>query len=163
MQCFVHLLDISRNLEVVQLRQTQNRGSKSSPTAQLKDTAGENRGWLWRPTRMTRRAEGSQAGDCQQDNGGIKFQLTHPGAPLRQNTSIYWSGGDHPGSKNGEEQGTRRRDRVSEDEPAKSNNGRTGADPEEANQTTPPSGSLQALFTPKLSINFYALSAQLIF
>ncbi|KRZ67383.1 Retrovirus-related Pol polyprotein from transposon 17.6 [Trichinella papuae] len=38
---------------------------------------------------------------------------------------------------------TRRRDRASEDEPAKSNNGRTGADPEEANQTTPPSGSLQ--------------------
>ncbi|KRX23295.1 hypothetical protein T07_3935 [Trichinella nelsoni] len=35
---------------------------------------------------------------------------------------------------------TRRRDRASEDEPAKSNNGRTGADPEEANQTTLPSG-----------------------
>ncbi|XP_003373058.1 conserved hypothetical protein [Trichinella spiralis] len=38
---------------------------------------------------------------------------------------------------------TRKRDRASEDEPAKSNNGRTGADPEEAKQTTPPSGSLQ--------------------
>ncbi|KRY44565.1 hypothetical protein T03_13350 [Trichinella britovi] len=37
---------------------------------------------------------------------------------------------------------TRRRDRASEDEPAKSDNGRTGADPEEANQTTPPSGSV---------------------
>ncbi|KRY83423.1 hypothetical protein T4D_7667 [Trichinella pseudospiralis] len=33
---------------------------------------------------------------------------------------------------------TRRRYRGSKDEPAKSNNGRTGADPEEANQTTPP-------------------------
>ncbi|KRX37677.1 hypothetical protein T05_9632, partial [Trichinella murrelli] len=55
------------------------------------------------------------------------------------------------------------KNREHDDEPAKSNNGRTGADPEEANQTTPPSGSLQALFTPKLSINFYALSAQLIF
>ncbi|XP_003371094.1 conserved hypothetical protein [Trichinella spiralis] len=31
-------------------------------------------------------------GDCQQDNRGIKFQLTHPGAPLRRKPSIYWSG-----------------------------------------------------------------------
>ncbi|KRX69169.1 hypothetical protein T06_12162 [Trichinella sp. T6] len=30
----------------VQLRQTLNRGNKSSPTPQFKDTAGENRGWL---------------------------------------------------------------------------------------------------------------------
>ncbi|KRZ59062.1 hypothetical protein T02_16115 [Trichinella nativa] len=37
----------------------------------------------------------------------------------------------------------RRRDRVSEEEPAKSDSGRTGADPEETNQTTPPGGSLQ--------------------
>ncbi|KRX69628.1 hypothetical protein T06_10983 [Trichinella sp. T6] len=37
---------------------------------------------------------------------------------------------------------TRRRDRGSEDEPAKSDSGRTGADPEEANKTTPPRGSL---------------------
>ncbi|KRX50702.1 hypothetical protein T05_10249, partial [Trichinella murrelli] len=37
----------------------------------------------------------------------------------------------------------RRRDRASEGEPAMSDNRRTGADPEEANQTTPPSGSLQ--------------------
>ncbi|KRX36012.1 hypothetical protein T05_4226 [Trichinella murrelli] len=40
---------------------------------------------------------------------------------------------------------TRRRDRASEDEPAKSDNGRTGADSEGANQTTPPSGSLHHL------------------
>ncbi|KRY45298.1 hypothetical protein T03_16026 [Trichinella britovi] len=33
-------------LSVVQLRQTLNRGNKSSPTHQFKDTAGENRGWL---------------------------------------------------------------------------------------------------------------------
>ncbi|KRY35885.1 hypothetical protein T03_7450 [Trichinella britovi] len=38
---------------------------------------------------------------------------------------------------------TRRGDRVSEEEPAKSDDGRTGADPEEAIQMTPPSGSLQ--------------------
>ncbi|XP_003369195.1 conserved hypothetical protein [Trichinella spiralis] len=38
---------------------------------------------------------------------------------------------------------TRRREHASEDEPAKSNNGRTGADPGEAKQTTPPSGSLE--------------------
>ncbi|KRY57961.1 hypothetical protein T03_6340 [Trichinella britovi] len=37
----------------------------------------------------------------------------------------------------------RRRDRASDGEPAMSDNRRTGADPEEANQTTPPSGSLQ--------------------
>ncbi|KRX58867.1 hypothetical protein T09_14532 [Trichinella sp. T9] len=37
----------------------------------------------------------------------------------------------------------RRRDRVSEEEPAKSDSGRTGADPEDTNQTTPPGGSLQ--------------------
>ncbi|KRY27668.1 hypothetical protein T01_3717 [Trichinella spiralis] len=36
---------------------------------------------------------------------------------------------------------TRRREHASEDEPAKSNNGRTGADPGEAKQTTPPSGA----------------------
>ncbi|KRZ60451.1 hypothetical protein T02_13509 [Trichinella nativa] len=80
----------------VQLRQTQSRSSKSFPTAQFKDSAGENRSFFWRPTRITRQAEGPQAGDCQQDNGGIQFQLTHPGAPLRQNTSIYWSGEDGP-------------------------------------------------------------------
>ncbi|KRY05651.1 hypothetical protein T03_12085, partial [Trichinella britovi] len=38
---------------------------------------------------------------------------------------------------------TRRGDRVSEEEPAKSDDGRTGADPKEAIQMTPPSGSLQ--------------------
>ncbi|KRY31202.1 hypothetical protein T01_5825, partial [Trichinella spiralis] len=43
---------------------------------------------------------------------------------------------------------TQRRDRASEDEPAKSDNGRTGADPEEGNQTTPPSGSLQLIVIP---------------
>ncbi|KRZ48937.1 hypothetical protein T02_13865, partial [Trichinella nativa] len=42
-------------------------------------------------------------GDCQQDNGGIEFQLTHPGAPLRRNVSIYGSGGDHPGSYQADE------------------------------------------------------------
>ncbi|KRZ48683.1 hypothetical protein T02_16394 [Trichinella nativa] len=41
---------------------------------------------------------------------------------------------------------TGRRDRVSEEKPAKSDNGRTGADPEGANQTTPPSGSLHREF-----------------
>ncbi|KRX51980.1 hypothetical protein T09_385 [Trichinella sp. T9] len=86
--------------------------------------------------------------------------LTHPGAPLRRNTSIYWSGGDLPAVSelvSGRawsasaltirtwKMGTRRRDRASEDEPAKSDNGRTGVDPEEANQTTPPSGSLHHL------------------
>ncbi|KRZ89029.1 hypothetical protein T08_9934 [Trichinella sp. T8] len=40
--------------------------------------------------------KGCKPGDWQQDNRGIKFQLTHPGAPLRRNTSIYWSGEDHP-------------------------------------------------------------------
>ncbi|KRZ48598.1 hypothetical protein T02_4477 [Trichinella nativa] len=83
--------------------------------------------------------EGPQAGGLLPNNGGVKFQFTHPGAPLRRNTSIYWSGGDLPAMA------TRRRDRASEDEPAKSDNGRTGADPEEANQTTPPSGSLHHL------------------
>ncbi|KRY07391.1 hypothetical protein T12_7977 [Trichinella patagoniensis] len=34
------------DLRTVQLRQTHSRGSKSSPTAHFKDTAGENRGWL---------------------------------------------------------------------------------------------------------------------
>ncbi|KRZ60387.1 hypothetical protein T02_3830 [Trichinella nativa] len=38
----------------------------------------------------------------------------------------------------------RRRDRASEEEPAKSDDGLTGADPEEANQMTSPSGSLQS-------------------
>ncbi|KRZ01374.1 hypothetical protein T11_17469 [Trichinella zimbabwensis] len=37
---------------------------------------------------------------------------------------------------------TRRRDRVSEKEPARSDGERTGADPEETNQPTPPGGSL---------------------
>ncbi|KRY02451.1 hypothetical protein T12_13957 [Trichinella patagoniensis] len=35
----------------------------------------------------------------------------------------------------------RRRDCASEEEPAKSNSGRTGAHPEDTNQTTPPGGS----------------------
>ncbi|KRZ65470.1 hypothetical protein T10_528 [Trichinella papuae] len=38
---------------------------------------------------------------------------------------------------------TRRRDRASEKEQAQSDGGRTGADPEEAEQPTPPGGSLQ--------------------
>ncbi|KRY08061.1 hypothetical protein T12_6435 [Trichinella patagoniensis] len=38
---------------------------------------------------------------------------------------------------------TRRRDHASKDEPVKSDSGRNGADPEEANETIPPSGSLQ--------------------
>ncbi|KRX27648.1 hypothetical protein T07_13218 [Trichinella nelsoni] len=63
----------------------------------------------------------------------IYRRLTHPGAPLWRNTSVYWSGEDHPGVNEWQH----------EDEPAKSDNGRTGADPEETNQTTPPSGSLQ--------------------
>ncbi|KRZ80598.1 hypothetical protein T10_1749 [Trichinella papuae] len=37
---------------------------------------------------------------------------------------------------------TRRRDRVSEKEPARSDGERTRADPEETNQRTPPGGSL---------------------
>ncbi|KRY49999.1 hypothetical protein T03_7184 [Trichinella britovi] len=41
-------------LQEVQLRQTQSRGSKSSPTAQFKDSAGKNRGFFWRPTRIIR-------------------------------------------------------------------------------------------------------------
>ncbi|XP_003381911.1 conserved hypothetical protein [Trichinella spiralis] len=72
--------------------------------------------------------------------------LTHPGVPLRRNTSIYRSGGDHPSAIavtiRARMMATRRRERASEDEPAKSNNGRTGADPGEAKQTTPPNGSL---------------------
>ncbi|KRZ68914.1 hypothetical protein T10_1065 [Trichinella papuae] len=38
---------------------------------------------------------------------------------------------------------TRRRDRMSKKEPAQSDGERTGADPEEMNQPTPPGGSLQ--------------------
>ncbi|KRZ31137.1 hypothetical protein T4B_5192 [Trichinella pseudospiralis] len=34
-------------------------------------------------------AEGPQARECQQDSRGIK--LTHPGATLRRNPSIYWT------------------------------------------------------------------------
>ncbi|KRY07487.1 hypothetical protein T12_5165, partial [Trichinella patagoniensis] len=52
---------------------------------------------------------------------------------------------------------TRRRDRASEDEPAKSDNGRTGADPEEANQTTLPSGSLHQ---EQLSAYFHVITAE---
>ncbi|KRX53852.1 hypothetical protein T09_86, partial [Trichinella sp. T9] len=89
------------------LRQTPNRGNKSPPLAQFKDAADDNRGWLLAtdphdPTsrcltsrRSACRSKSRKPGDCQQDNGGIEFQLTHPGAPLRRNTSIYWSGGDH--------------------------------------------------------------------
>ncbi|KRX55264.1 hypothetical protein T06_16321, partial [Trichinella sp. T6] len=40
----------------------------------------------------------------------------------------------------------RRRDRASEEEPAKSDDGLTGADPEEAIQMTSPSGSLQRVY-----------------
>ncbi|KRX41212.1 hypothetical protein T05_4939 [Trichinella murrelli] len=129
-------LEQNERHRLVQLRQTPNRGNKSFPPAQFKDAADENHGWLLAtdprdPTsryltsrRSACRSKGRKPGDCQQDNGGIEFQLTHPGAPLRRNTSIYWSGGDHRMT-------TRRRDRASEDEPAKSS-GRTGADPEEA-------------------------------
>ncbi|KRY30918.1 hypothetical protein T01_4746 [Trichinella spiralis] len=42
--------------------------------------------------------KGRKPGDCQQDNRGIKFQLTHPGAPLRRKPSIYWSGEKRDGS-----------------------------------------------------------------
>ncbi|KRY40747.1 hypothetical protein T01_10250 [Trichinella spiralis] len=99
--------------------------------------------------------KGRKPGDCQQDNGGIKFQLTHPGAPCgeillyigaaktirRLVSGRAWSAS--AATIRTWKMATRRRDRASEDEPAKSDNGRTGADPEEANQTTPPSGSLQ--------------------
>ncbi|KRZ81775.1 hypothetical protein T08_12231, partial [Trichinella sp. T8] len=35
--------------------------------------------------------------------------LTHPGAPLRRNTSIYGSGGDHPGKETAEAKTSQRR------------------------------------------------------
>ncbi|XP_003367132.1 conserved hypothetical protein, partial [Trichinella spiralis] len=99
--------------------------------------------------------KGRKPEDCQQDNGVIKFQLTHPGAPcgeiliyIRAAKTIRRLVSGRAWSASGAtirtwKMDTRRRDRASEDEPAKSDNGRTGADPEEANQTTPPSGSLQ--------------------
>ncbi|XP_003381451.1 conserved hypothetical protein [Trichinella spiralis] len=51
---------------------------------------------------------------------------------------------------------TQRRDRASEDEPAKSDNGRTGADPEEGNQTTPPSGFYGPLYLKDLKATGHA-------
>ncbi|KRX47352.1 hypothetical protein T05_5426, partial [Trichinella murrelli] len=80
--------------------------------------------------------------------------LTHPGAPLRRNTSIYGSSGDHGELSSGRARSvvavtirarmmaTRRRDRGSEDESAKSNSGgRTGADVE-ADPAAAPGGTL---------------------
>ncbi|KRY29055.1 hypothetical protein T01_2004, partial [Trichinella spiralis] len=145
------------------LRQLQSRGNKTSHPAQFKDAAGEKGGWLLAtdlhdrtrrypishctacrlvidPRARRSLMKSRKPGDCQQDNGGIEFQLTHPGAPLRRNPSIYWSGEDHLAMS------TRRRDRASEEEPAQSDGGRTGADPEKTNQPTPLGGSLHVQF-----------------
>ncbi|KRX13758.1 hypothetical protein T07_1116 [Trichinella nelsoni] len=143
---------------------------------QFKDAAGEDRGWLLAtdlhdPTSRysisrcsagrsvipctacrlvidprARRSlmKGRKPGDCQQDNRGIKFQLTHPGAPVRQNPSIYWSDEHNPARTL--RMSTGRRDRASEEEPAQSDGGRTGADPEKTNQPTPLGGSLHVQF-----------------
>ncbi|KRZ88118.1 hypothetical protein T08_8690 [Trichinella sp. T8] len=118
-----------------------------------KDTADENRGRLLAtnphdPTSrcvISRRSaccsKSRKPGDCQQDNGGIGFQLTHPGAPCGR-ILLYI---EVAVTIRARMMATRRRDRGSEDESAKSNSGgRTGADVE-ADPAAAPGGTLQRL------------------
>ncbi|KRX77259.1 hypothetical protein T06_7136 [Trichinella sp. T6] len=106
-------------------RQLESRGNKSSHPAQFKDAAGEDRGWLLatdlhdptsrcsitdcsagrsviesraRWSLMFRWGSGSKPLIYRRaaSRGTVSKTLTHPGAPMRRNPSIYWSGEDHP-------------------------------------------------------------------
>ncbi|KRX72314.1 hypothetical protein T06_13859 [Trichinella sp. T6] len=142
-------LEQNERHRLIQMRQTLNRGNKSFPLAQFKDAAGENRGWLLAtdPRDPTSRVSfGHRQSLMVRWGSGSK--------PLRNKPLIYKRAASRGILSSGRVwsatavtartwmMATRRRDRGSEDEPAKSDSGRTGADPEEANKTTPPRGSL---------------------
>ncbi|KRY93459.1 hypothetical protein T4D_13234 [Trichinella pseudospiralis] len=143
----------------VRLRQPQSRGNKTSHSSQLKDAAGEDRGWLlatdlhnqtsWYsisrcsagrsviPCMACRSVidprKGRKLRECQQDSRGIK--LTHPGATLRRNPSIYWTI---------EQLEFRARAKMRpREQGGASTERRTGADPEKSNPPTPPGEWLQ--------------------
>ncbi|KRX12368.1 hypothetical protein T07_11977, partial [Trichinella nelsoni] len=75
------------------LRQLQSRGNKTSHSAQFKDAAGEDRG---------RCSAGRSVIPCTacrlviDPRARRSLMLTHPGAPVRQNPSIYWSDEHNP-------------------------------------------------------------------
>ncbi|KRZ13010.1 Retrovirus-related Pol polyprotein from transposon [Trichinella zimbabwensis] len=130
-----------------------------------KDTAGEDRGWHlatgpYDPTRQYQLAiKGRKPGDCQQDNWGSNYSDPPWSPPAAKSfyilerrreisISVWSASGDRRRDvqylwKRILRMSTRRRDRMSKKEPAQSDGERTGADPEETNQPTPPGGSLQ--------------------